>query len=422
MTSAHNQSLLLGVPQRPLRRNVPDAILGGVCAGVACRLGVRVQAVRIVAALVSLFLGVGLLAYVVLWLALRRDGEDQPIARRLEHRRRSTMIILRSLVIALVALLILSRTRFYLLSPFEWSGVLGAVGLVAVWSGSSTAERSHLEGVLQAAPVLGAASARGWRAVAWRIVPATILITVGLQMLGRVGGAWGAAVPAFVGGVVLLMGILTMLTPWWLQNVRDLSHERRERIRAEERASLVTHVHDSVLQTLTLIERSAGNQADVLRLARAQERELRAWLFAPHLVGVTSRDAGTFAEQLHVLQHEVERDYGVRIELVIVGDCTADQRINDVIAATREAALNAAKWSGVDHFSIFGEVEADDVSVYVRDTGVGFDLDQVPLDRRGLARSIRERIDQIGGASEVTTGPGIGTEVSLRLPRKVPTP
>ncbi|HUV57740.1 MAG TPA: PspC domain-containing protein [Acidimicrobiales bacterium] len=418
MTSTHYQRPALGVPQHPLRRNVPDAVLGGVCVGLACRLGVRAQTIRLLFALSCLLFGVGVGGYLVLWLALRRDGEDEPIARRLEHRGPETRIVLWSLVVVLVILLALSNMGLHLLGPYAWSVLLSGVGLVAVWRGASPAERTHLEGVVQAVPVLGAASARGWRAVVWRVVPATIMIVVGLQILSRVGGIWGAAVPALIGGLVLIIGILIMLAPWWLENVRDLSRERRDRVRAEERATLVTHVHDSVLQTLTLIERSAGDRAEVIRLARAQERELRAWLFAPDLIGVVTRADGSFADQLHVLQHDVERDYGVRVDLVVVGDCPTDQRVRDLVAAAREAAVNAAKWSGEEQLSIYGEIEPHQISVYVRDTGIGFDPDAPAGDRQGLSYSIRERVNRLGGSSEVRSTPGEGTEITLLVPRE----
>ncbi len=416
MTTIRYQRPLPGLPQHPLRRNVPDAALGGVCAGLACRLGVRPRTVRIVAALCGLAVGVGLLAYVVLWMALPRDGEDEPIAHRLERLHR-TSTILWALAVVLVVLVALSHRNLYLLGPYAWSILLSGVGMVGVWRGASDAERAHLEDVARATPVLGAATARGWRAVAWRVVPAAALVVVGLQMLSRVGGIWGAAVPALIGGIALLGGTLILLAPWWLQNVLDLSTERRERIRAEERATLATHVHDSVLQTLTLIERSAGDRTEVIRLARAQERELRGWLFAPGLIGATNLENATFAGQLRALQHDVERDYGVRVELVVVGDCPSDPRVGDLVAATREAAVNAAKWSGVEQVSVYGEVEPDEISVYVRDTGVGFDPDEVALDRRGLAHSIHQRVRQIGGSSVARSTPGEGTEVALRLPR-----
>lgn len=417
MTTNQYQRPQPGLPQHPLRRNVPDAVLGGVCAGLACRLGVRPRTLRIVTALLGLAVGVGLMAYVVLWLVLPRDGEDEPIARRLTQLHR-TSTVLWGLALVLLVLVALSNRSLYLLGPYVWSILLSGVAMAGVWRGASDAERAHLEDVARVTPVIGAATTRGWRGVAWRVVPALILVVAGLQLLSRVGGIFGAAVPGLLGGGALLGGILILLAPWWLKNVLDLSTERRERIRAEERATLAAHVHDSVLQTLTLIERSAGDRTEVVRLTRAQERELRDWLFAPDLIGTKSHEGATFAEQLRGLQHDVERDYGVRVELVVVGDCTSDQRITDLVAAAREAAVNAAKWSGVDQFSVYGEVEPDEVSVYVRDTGVGFDRHAVALDRRGLAHSIHQRVRQIGGSSVVRSAPGEGTEIALRLPRE----
>lgn len=400
-----------------MKRNVPDAILGGVCSGIACRLGVRTRHVRLVTAVLSLFFGLGLFGYVLFWIGVRRDGEDTPIARHLEGRHRASIGLLWSLVIVLTVLVVLSRLNLSVVGPYAWSVLLSAVGVVAIWRGASRSERAHLEGIVHELPVLGVASQRGWRAIVWRVIPATILIVIGLQILSRVGGVWGAAVPALIGGVVLIIGVLVMLAPWWLENVRDLSRERRVRVRAEERAALVTHVHDSVLQTLTLIERSAEDHAAVRRLARAQERELRAWLFAPDLIGAASDNTGSFADELRVLQHEIERDYGVRIDLVVVGDLAREDRITRLVAAAREAAINAAKWSGVDHFSIYGEVEPDELSVYVRDTGVGFDPVAVADDRHGIVHSIRARVEQISGSCVVRTELGHGTEVTLRVPR-----
>jgi len=405
-----------------LCRNVTDAVLGGVCAGIACRLGVRTRNVRLAIALLSLIFGIGLVVYMVLWLALRRDGEDVAIAKRLEGQRRTSSIVSWLLAGVLAVLLVISRLNLAFFSPYAWSVLLSAVLIVAVWRGSSAPERTHLEGIAQALPVLGVASGRGWRAIVWRVIPATVLIIAGLQILRQVGGVWGAAVPALIGGLVLIIGILIMLAPWWLQNVRDLSRERRVRVRAEERAALVTHVHDSVLQTLTLIERSANDPATVRRLARAQERELRTWLFAPELIGVTAQPDGTFAGQLRAIQHDVEEDYGVRVDLVVVGDAPLDERIGGLVAAAREAAVNAAKWSGVETFSVYGEVEPDTVSIYVRDTGVGFDPDAVADDRQGLSHSIRARIEQLGGSSTVRTAPGEGTDVALSLARAVVAP
>ena len=416
------QTPLRGVPQHPLRRNVPEAVLGGVCAGVACRLGVSARSIRILTAVASLVFGVGALAYVLAWVALRRDGEGESIIRRIERQRRASTSVLWSLVVTLVVVIILWRLSLTGYGPYPWTILLSVVGVVAIWRGASGAERGHLDSVLQATPVVGRASARGWRAVVWRVIPALVLIALGLHILSRVGGIWGAAVPALVGGVVLVVGVLVMLAPWWLANLRDLSAERRERIRVEERAALVAHVHDSVLQTLTLIERSAGNASEVTRLARAQERELRDWLFAPELIGVVDRSRGSFAEQLRQVQSDVEHDYGVRVELVVVGDAPGDQRVSDLVAAAREATVNAAKWSKTDTVSVYGEVEAHLVSVFVRDTGVGFNPDDVAVERHGLRHSVQERVEHLGGTFALRTAPAQGTEVALTLPRQVVSP
>ena len=422
MTTTRLQHPRLGIPQHPLRRNVTDAVLGGVCAGIACRLGIDTRRVRLAAALLSLVFGVGLVVYMLCWIAMYRDGEDVPIARRLDGEQRTATIVAWLLAAVLAVLLLVARLDIAVLSPYAWSILLSLVLGVVVWRGSSSSERTHLEAIAQTLPVLGVASGRGWRAIVWRVIPATILIVVGLQILGRVGGVWGAAVPAFLGGGVLIIGILIMLAPWWLQNVRDLSSERRVRVRAEERAALATHVHDSVLQTLTLIERSADDPVTVRRLARAQERDLRSWLFAPDYVGATARNDETFASQLRAIQRDVEQDYGVRVDLVVVGDAPLEERLSGLIAAAREAAVNAAKWSGAQAFSVYGEVEPDAISIYVRDTGVGFDPAAVPDDRQGLSHSIRARVEQLGGSSSVRTASGEGTEVTVSMSRAVVSP
>lgn len=410
-------SPILGKPQRPFTRSTSGAILGGVCAGLATRLGVRELTVRIVVSLASLFFGTGLLVYAAAWLFIPRWGEDRSIAQRLTRSRRDSNIVLVGLLLALLVLWSLGNFARHGTGAVSWPLLLSAVAVVAVWFGSSREEKSHMESVLSAAPVLGASSARGWRAVALRVVPGIVLLAVGLRTLHKIGGVWGAAVPAILGGVALALGVAILLAPWWLDNVRDLSRERRERVRIEERAKLVAHVHDSVLQTLTLIEKAADNPSDVVRLARAQERELRLWLFAPENAGRRADADGTFAQQLRQIERDVENDYGVTIELVIVGDCPSDPRVAALSAATREAVVNAAKWAKVTRVSIFGEVEPAAISVFVRDTGVGFDVSRVADDRQGINRSIVERMSSNGGGAQIRSTPGAGTEVHLTLAR-----
>ena len=215
--------------------------------------------------------------------------------------------------------------------------------------------------------------------------------------------------------VAILGGVLVLFAPWWLATLNDLTGEREARVRVEERAKVAAHLHDSVLQTLTLIERAAGDEAAVVRLARTQERELRQWLFDPNYAG--DGDTSSFSSMLRSLEDEIENDYGVRVELVVVGDCAATDAVTALVAAGREAAINAARWSGAEFISIYGEVEPTTIGLFVRDLGCGFDVDAVPGDRRGITLSIRQRIDQHGGTAVVKSIVGAGTEIELTVPR-----
>jgi signal transduction histidine kinase len=251
--------------------------------------------------------------------------------------------------------------------------------------------------------------------VAFRLVLGAILIFLGLGILHHFGHAWGVATPALLAAVVILGGVLVLFAPWWLATLNDLTGEREARVRIEERANVAAHLHDSVLQTLTLIERAAGDEAAVVRLARTQERELRQWLFDPDYV--KEGDASSFASMLRLLENEIENDYGVRVELVIVGDCATSDAVTAIVAAGREAAINAARWSGAESISIYGEIEPSLISLFVRDQGRGFDVTAVPADRRGITLSITQRIAHFGGEAIITSTVGIGTEIELSLPR-----
>ncbi len=420
MTSTLNSpSPLIGVPQRPMTRSTAGALLGGVCAGLAVRLGVRERTVRVFFVVTCLLYGLGTLLYAAAWMFVTRWGEDVSIARRLTRSRRESNLVLVGLLVSLLMLLSLGAFARHGAGVVVWPVLLSAVALIAIWAGSSRDEKARLEELAGAIPVLGAASAHGWRALALRVVPGVIFVILGLRLLSRIGGVVGAAVPAILGGSVLTLGVAILLAPWWLDNVRALSRERRDRIHAEERTKIAAHVHDSVLQTLTLIEKSANNPSDVVRLARSQERELRQWLFAPEHAGTREDANGSFAQQLRHIESDVENDYGVTVELVIVGDCPGDRMVAALSAATREAAINAAKWAKVSRISIFGEVESTSLSVYIRDTGIGFDPSRVANDRQGINQSIVGRIRSFGGDAQIRSQPGAGTEVHLTLSRLI---
>ena len=174
-------------------------------------------------------------------------------------------------------------------------------------------------------------------------------------------------------------------------------------------------MHDSVLQTLALIQRRADDPQAVVQLARAQERDLRSWLFEGRAPG--EADASSFAEGVREIQRDVEARHGVPVEVVTVGDCPLDEHVAALLAAAREATVNGAKWSGASVISVFAEVEADKVNVAVRDRGKGFDPAAVPDDRKGVAESIRGRMSRHGGEAIVQSAPGEGTKVTLTMAR-----
>jgi signal transduction histidine kinase len=404
----------IGVPVRPLQRGVDNAILGGVCGGLAIRLGVRERVMRIVFCLLALVSGVGLLLYMMLWLGVRRADESRSIAQRLVGRHHKVINVVIGAAAIVAIFLVLNRLGLPALGIYAWPFFLTLIGAIGVWRGASPEELAHLHELAKSAPIVGVAASRTRWSFWLRLALGVIFVIFGLQILHHLGSPWSHdTTSALFGTLVLIGGALILLAPWWLATLNDLTGERRQRVRMEERADVATHLHDSVLQTLTLIERSAGDEAAVKRLARTQERELREWLFNPEGSG----ESGTFLSDLRSLENEIENDYGVRVDLVVVGDCESSERVGALVAAGREAAINAARWSGSDLVSIYAEVEETTISLFVRDQGSGFDPDQVESDRQGIALSIRQRITQRGGEVLIKSTVGEGTEVQLTLPR-----
>ncbi len=410
---------VIGTPHRPYRRGVDNAFIGGVCGGLAIRLGVRERTVRIIFSLLALVSGVGVLLYMVLWLCLPRANERDAIAQRLVGHHRQLRRVAIGLVAIVAIFFVLHTLGMPNLGVYTWPFFLSLLGLVGVWRGASPDEQKHLEALVKSAPLIGVAASKGRRSVVLRLVFGAGLIFFGLIIFRHLHGAWGFSTPALFGVLVLLGGVLVLLAPWWLATLSDLTDEREARVRVEERANVAAHLHDSVLQTLTLIERAAGDEDAVVRLARNQERELRQWLFDPNYVNGDA-EANTFTGLLRHLEGEIENDYGVRVELVIVGDCAAGDEVTAIIAAGREAAINAARWSGAELIAIYAEVEPEVLSLFVRDQGCGFDVALVPADRHGISLSIQQRLTQHGGTAVVKSTMNVGTEIELTLPRTPP--
>jgi signal transduction histidine kinase len=211
-----------------------------------------------------------------------------------------------------------------------------------------------------------------------------------------------------------LIGVGVIIGPWFWRLGRQLTDERRQRIRSQERAEVAAHLHDSVLQTLALIQRS-GEAREMTSLARSQERELRAWLYG----GGRAADHSLLSTAVNDAAAEIERTHQVAIDVVSVGDCRLDEPVQALVFAAREAMLNAATHAAVHAVSVFVEADDAEVTVFIRDQGAGFDPTAVPPDRRGIADSIEGRMERNGGSSAVVTSPGHGTEVRLRVPRRI---
>jgi signal transduction histidine kinase len=389
-----------------------------VGGGLASKLGVDVTLVRlglVVFALVSG--GVGVVVYVAAWLILPFEGEESSIAAKAVSDRRGAAITL-ALVPALVAVLLLnSSLDVGFVGTLAWPFFLALAGLILVYRNADDEERDHLRQVLDPVVAIGAGTRRSRRLFATRLALGSVLLASGT--LALVLGHPKRTSLRPVGGVLLVVAAIVVLCgPWWLRLARELAAERQARARAEERAEMATRVHDSVLQTLAMIQRSADQPQKVAQLARRQERELRSWLFEgrpPGSFGEGGPD--TLAEAVKLIEQEVESSHDVAVDAVTVGDCALDDDLRAMLLAGKEATVNAAKWSGAPAVSLFVEVEPVRVSMFVRDRGVGFVPEAVAGDRRGISESMRARMARRGGTVTIRSAPGAGTEVELSVPR-----
>jgi signal transduction histidine kinase len=405
----------------PLRRDPADRIAGGVAAGVAAWRGFSVTAVRIVFVLIALVsTGIGVALYVAAWLLIPAAGADSNIASKARSDSRGIRLAIGlASLLALVLLAVSAFNRSWFVNA-AWPQVVSVAGLVLIWRNAPADEQATLRHLVEpletaAGSPRGEGGSGGGRRWALRVVIAGALLIAGVASLFSAHASLALLRP--LGGVLLVIaGVVLLLGPWWLRIARDLVLERQAKIRAEERADISARIHDSVLQTLALIQRRADDPQKVVQLARLQERELRSWLFEGRAPNETEADL-TLADGVRQIQQDVEARYGVPVEAVTVGDGQLDDNLNALLAAAREATVNAAKWSGASVISLFAEVEPEEVSIVVRDRGQGFDPDAVPDDRKGLAESVHGRMARRGGTATVITAKGEGTKVTLKMPR-----
>jgi len=384
-----------------LCRSARGRLAGGIARGLALHLGVNVWLLRALFLEYTWIGGLGVFAYGLFWLLvpLRVIPPTERAAPRPGVRR----VLLVLFGLGLLVLFGLSP----IVVPRDWHTVLPllavCLGLAVLWRQADDAQRADTEsdsrwmsrGNHLARAALGAAVAFG-----------------GLLALTKTHTSWAEAGRTLLAGLALLVGAGLVGLPFFLRILRDLAQERTERARSQERAEVAAMMHDSVLHTLTLIQRHHGDPGQVARLARAQERELRAWLY-----GERKTAAESFAEALRAAAAEVEDRHGVRLDVVTVGDAAVDAQLDACVAASREAMVNAAKYAAEAPISVYAEVAEDRVEVFVKDRGPGFDLDEVAADRMGVRESILGRMRRHGGKAEVRTAPGEGTEVRLTARR-----
>ena len=398
----------------PLRRSTEDRLAGGVAAGLAARTGFDVTVVRIVIVVGTVLSG-GFIAllYLLAWLLLPAAGAESNIASKAIADKRGIALAVGLASLLIVVLPLAALIHIGWLESYAWSVLIGSAGLVLIWRNAPEDELTVIRRLTE--PLLGLTTGHRKRGLVLRILIALILLGAGLGTLQHAHESVKLLQP-LVGVLLVISSIAVVLGPWWLRIARDLVVERAARIRAEERADMASRVHDSVLQTLALIQRRADQPQQVIQLARAQERELRSWVFDGRAPGSIDAET-TFAGGVRLIQQEVEAQHGIAVEAVTVGDCPLDDDLAALLAAAKEATVNAAKWSGAKVVSLFAEVEPGEVSMFVRDRGRGFDPETVPGDRKGLAESVHARMTRHGGSAAIRSTPGEGTEVSLTMPR-----
>lgn len=409
-------------PPRRLVRPMPRAQIGGVAAGLSEHTGLSVWVIRGVFVLLGAWQLVGVAAYLALWLVIppataerAAPGVDAASRRNMREQVPATPGTARDLG-QLAAFGLVWLGLLWLVQLLGWGlpnrmlavGLLLAAALALVWWQADRAvgtAREAADGLRSWTRTFAA----HWTTVLAHVVGALCLAGAVLIVLIESPSALPTLLVALA---VLLVGLALMAAPWVLRARRALAQIREEKLLSDARADLAAHLHDSVLQTLALIQRQADNPREVVRLARRQERELREWLYG------ADEGATTLRAALLEAAGEVEDMFPVSVETVTVGeDADLTPALAELAKAAREAMINAAKHSGAAVVDVYAEVADDIVEVFIRDRGRGFDLDAIAEDRHGVRGSILERMGRHHGTARITSNPDRGTEVSLEMKR-----
>lgn len=389
---------------RPIR----GRMVSGVSIGLAQHLGIPTWLVRVAFVILAFSGGVGVVLYAAFWAVLPLAPEDPDVDPSAARTADTTRLLALSAVAIGIALL-MTAAGVNIIAGALVPIFLAVVGAALIWRQADEEQRDSWSAAASRAARQTAGTTAG--AGRWRIAIGVGLVILGLVALLATRTGPAEALQSLATALLLIGGVAVVVFPWVYRRLREQGEQRRALIRSEERAEIAAHVHDSVLQTLTLIQRNADDAAEVVRLARTEERALRSWLYTP-----TGDPDRTFAAALRRDAADVEATYDATIEVVAVGDAGLDAPLAALLAAAREAMVNAARHGG-GQVSVYAEVSDDAAEVFVRDRGTGFDVASVPDDRHGLRESVVGRMDRNGGSATVRSTPGAGTEVGLRLPR-----
>jgi signal transduction histidine kinase/phage shock protein PspC (stress-responsive transcriptional regulator) len=381
-------------------RSRDDALIAGVAGGLGERWGVEPVLVRIAFVVLSFAGAVGVVAYLsAWWVAL--DPGDRRAGRPREPSGAQNLAFG---AVVLGSVLLLRSVGLWLGDPVGIPLLIGAIGAAVVYVGAGRERRPRW-----ARTALVRETPSG-RPSLIHLLLGGVLVIGGVTWFLTINRSFNGFFAVLLAVGVTSAGLAIVFGPWVYRMANQLGEERRDRIRSEERAELAAHLHDSVLQTLALIQRNASSPRKMASLARRQERELRTWLYGQGSLAAAQLE--TFLEMIEA----IEGDYEVAIETVVVGDTPLDERSEAVALACLEAATNAARHSGAGEISVYIECEPTQINAYVRDRGKGFDPNLVPDGRRGIADSIRGRIERQGGSVAITSAPGEGCEVQITMP------
>ena len=379
-----------------LVRSSDERIIAGLASGLAARLRVGSAYIRAGFVVLALAGGAGVVLYGLGWALAVATEPTREISRDLPERQRAGLGLM-----FLAGVFALRGIGFWFGDAVVWSSVLIAFGIAAIWDHTGSQEAT---GSILAETAPGKV----------RIAFGGILMLAGLATFSGSLEAMQQLGPVVVAIGITAAGFMLVFGPWVVRLAGDLASERRDRIRSEERSEVAAHLHDSVLQTLALIQRT-DDPRKMVTLARSQERELRTWLYSSD----RAADGEMLSRALEAAATRVEQAHDVPVEVVVVNDVPVTNGVDAVVKAATEAMNNAAKHSSAGRVSVYAEAVGGSLDVFVTDQGGGFDPRVVPDDRHGIRESIVGRMQRHGGNATIHSEAGEGTEVHLEMPLEV---